>query len=275
MSDERSELLADLAGDGSSRRGGRLRRWCCRRPAVASLVGVVVLLLVGLGFWTSSHWPDEVVGWYRIIPPLVAIVAALLTGKLYLSLISGVFAGGLLSAAGEFSGYFSWLVSGFVRTGEFVVHTTYDCKGFGWDNFGWGNLKVLLFIVMLMVIINVMIVGGGLQGVASWLLRRARSARSTRLVAMISGLVIFIDDYANTLIVGPTMRPLTDRQKISREKLAFLVDATAAPIAGIALVSTWVGYEVGQLSDPELGIGLDGYAVLLNSLGFRFYCFGM
>ncbi|MCP4377309.1 MAG: Na+/H+ antiporter NhaC family protein, partial [bacterium] len=140
---------------------------------------------------------------------------------------------------------------------------------------GWGNLKVLLFIVMLMVIINVMIVGGGLQGVASWLLRRAKSARSTRLVAMISGLVIFIDDYANTLIVGPTMRPLTDRQKISREKLAFLVDATAAPIAGIALVSTWVGYEVGQLSDPELGIGLDGYAVLLNSLGFRFYCFGM
>jgi Na+/H+ antiporter NhaC len=202
-------------------------------------------------------------------------MSALITGKLYLSLISGIVAGGLLSAAGAYEGFFSWVERGFLRAGEFVVHTVHDCKGFGWDNPDWGNLKVLLFIILLMPIINVMIVGGGLQGIAGWLLKRAKSARSTRLVTMISGLVIFIDDYANTLIVGPTMRPLTDRQNISREKLAFLVDATAAPIAGIALVSTWIGYEVGLLSDPKLGIGSDGYGVFLNALGFRFYCFGM
>ena len=226
-----------------------------------------------LGVWASFDRSGPLAGWYRIVPPLVAIASALITGRLYLSLISGVAAGGLLSAAGAYDGFFSWLGRGFLRTGEFVAHTVHDCKGFGWDNPNWGNLKVLLFIALLMPIINVMIVGGGLQGVAGWLMRWAKSARSTRLVTMISGLVIFIDDYANTLIVGPTLRPLTDRQGISREKLAFLVDATAAPIAGIALVSTWIGYEVGLLS--ELGVGGGGYAVFLNALAFRFYCFGM
>ena len=250
-------------------------RWCRRRPVAAGLAAVVIVLLAGLGLWASFERSGELAGWYRIAPPLVAIMLALITGRLYLSLISGVAAGGLLSAAGGYEGLFSWLGSGFLRSGEFVAHTVHDCQGFGWDNPNWGNLKVLLFIALLMPIINVMIVGGGLQGVAGWLMRWAKTRRSTRLVTMISGLVIFIDDYANTLIVGPTLRPLTDRQHISREKLAFLVDATAAPIAGIALVSTWIGYEVGLLSDPDLGIGADGYGVFLSALAFRFYCFGM
>jgi len=258
MGDERSELLADR-GEGGS--GGRLWRWCRRRPVAACLAAAVIGFLAALGVCASFGWQDEFVGWYRIVPPLVAIMSALITGRLYLSLVSGVVAGGLLSAAGAYDGFFSWLGRGFLRTGGFVAHTVHDCQGFGWDNPNWGNLKIL--------------VGGGLQGVAGWLMKWAKSARSTRLVTMISGLVIFIDDYANTLIVGPTLRPLTDRQHISREKLAFLVDATAAPIAGIALVSTWIGYEVGLLSDPDLGIGSDGYAVFLNALAFRFYCFGM
>jgi Na+/H+ antiporter NhaC len=233
-------------------------------------VAAVLLIAAGWGIWTSFDPEGPVHGWYRVAPPLVAIIAALITGRLYFSLIAGVVSGGLISAAGAYEGLISWAQTSAVRSGEFVAKTVYGDKGFE-----LGNLKTLLFITLLMMIINVMIVGGGLQGIAGWLLKWAKSARSTRMVAMISGLVIFIDDYANTLIVGPTMRPLTDRQNISREKLAFIVDATAAPIAGIALVSTWVGFEVGQLSDPELGLGMDGYAVLLNSLGFRFYCFGM
>ena len=236
----------------------------------AGLALAVIGFLAALGVCASFGWQGELVGWYRIVPPLVAIVSALITGRLYLSLVSGVAAGGMLSAAGAYDGFFSWLGSGVLRSGGFVTQTVYGAKGF--NAF---NLKVMLFITLLMVIINVMIVGGGLQGIAGWLLKRAKSARSTRLTTMFAGLVIFIDDYANTLIVGPTMRPLTDKQKISREKLAFLVDATAAPIAGIALVSTWIGYEVGLLSDPKLGIGSDGYPVFINSLAFRFYCFGM
>jgi len=266
MSDEKLERPMGRVG---------LWRWCRRRPVAAVLAVAVIGFLAALGVCASFGWQGELVGWYRIVPPLVAIVSALITGRLYLSLVSGVVAGGMLSAAGAYDGFFSWLGDGVARSGEFVAHTVHDCQGFGWDNPNWGNLKVLLFIALLMPIINVMIVGGGLQGVAGWLMKWAKSARSTRLVTMISGLVIFIDDYANTLIVGPTLRPLTDRQGISREKLAFLVDATAAPIAGIALVSTWIGYEVGLLSDPDLGIGSDGYAVFLNALAFRFYCFGM
>jgi Na+/H+ antiporter NhaC len=267
MSEERSALLADLdlGGVDNGDLPGRPRR-----SVVVSIVAAALIFLVILGIWLSFDHTSGLGGWYRIVPPLVAIVAALITAKLHFSLISGVIAGGLLSAAHAGGGFFSWLWSGCVQSGEFVVKTVHKSGGFN-----LGNLNVMLFITMLMVIINIMIAGGGLQGIAAWMLKRAKSARSTRMVTMFSGLMIFIDDYANTLIVGPAMRPLTDRQKISREKLAFLVDATAAPIAGIALVSTWVAFEVRQLSDPELGIGLDGYAVLLNSLGFRFYCFGM
>jgi Na+/H+ antiporter NhaC len=278
MSDERAELLGDLPEGGAARPAGRWR---------LVFVGLFSLLIV-LGAWGSFAGIVDLGGWYRIVPPLVAILLALITGRLYVSLVAGVIAGGMISTAGGYSGFFSWLEQGGGRSGELVVNTVYDCGGinwdkFSWDSFGWvnfswgnfdsGNLKVLLFITLLMPIINVMIVGGGLQGVAGWLMRWAKSRRSTRLVTMISGLVIFIDDYANTLIVGPTLRPLTDRQGISREKLAFLVDATAAPVAGIALVSTWIGYEVGLLS--ELGVGGGGYLVFLSALGFRFYCFGM
>ena len=86
--------------------------------------------------------------------------------------------------------------------------------------------------------------------------------------------MIFIDDYANTMIVGATMRGVTDRQRISREKLAFIVDATAAPVAGIAVLSTWIGYEVGLLSGAarSLGVAKDGYEIFFDAIGFRFYC---
>ena len=101
--------------------------------------------------------------------------------------------------------------------------------------------------------------------------------RSAQLVTVLSGLVVFIDDYANTMIVGSTMRPLTDHQKISREKLAFLVDATTAPIAGVAFISTWIGFELWLFSSVSetLGIDRDSYTMFLDALPFRFYCFIM
>ncbi|MFH1924632.1 MAG: Na+/H+ antiporter NhaC family protein, partial [Planctomycetota bacterium] len=217
--------------------------------------------------------------WYSIVPPLVAVTLALITNRLFFSLIAAVLAGGLLSALGDSSGAFTWLLAGVGQGVRFVVQTIYDVDRFQLelDRFNQSNLEILLFVVLLMPMISVMLVGGGLQGVANWLLRFARSARSTKLVTMAAGLVIFIDDYANTMIVGPTLRPVTDRQRISREKLAFLVDATAAPVAGIALVSTWIGYEVGLLSDVARSLGVDkgGYELFLDALGFRFYCFGM
>ena len=93
---------------------------------------------------------------------------------------------------------------------------------------------------------------------------------------MLVGLAIFFDDYSNTIIVGSTMRRLTDRWKISREKLAYLVDSTTAPIAGLALISTWIGFEVWLLGETarDLGIEVGGYAIFLKLIPFRFYCWG-
>ena len=88
------------------------------------------------------------------------------------------------------------------------------------------------------------------------------------------GTIIFIGDYSNAMLVGPTMRPITDRHKVSREKLAYIVDSTSAPIAGLAFVSTWIGYEVGLFNGVAEAIGLesDGYSMFFDALPFRFYC---
>ena len=116
--------------------------------------------------------------------------------------------------------------------------------------------------------------GGGTRGIAEALVRRAASARSTRLATSLLGLAIFFDDYANTIVVGTTMRPITDRFRISREKLACLVDSTAAPVAGVAIISTWIGFEVGLFGDAmdSLGTGISGYELFFRALPARFYC---
>jgi Na+/H+ antiporter NhaC len=173
----------------------------------------------------------------------------------------------VLSAAGRPLELAPALTQGLPRGAEFVLLAVNDKT----------NLLILLHVVFIMTMISVIIAGGGLQGLANWLRRYARSARSTRLVTVAAGLAIFIDDYANTMIVGSTLRPVADQQRISREKLAFLVDATAAPVAGLAFISTWIGYEVGLLSSEaaSLGIDKDGYAMFFDAFLFRFYCVGM
>jgi len=208
---------------------------------------------------------DGSIPWYGVAPPLLAVSLALITNRIYLSLASAVVVGGLLSVAGGHAGSVPLIAQ---ATGAKFL---YDCVT------DTTNLQILLFVVLIMVTIAVMLAGGGLQGVATWLTKYARTPRSTKLVALATGLAIFIDDYANTMIVGSTLRPMTDRQRISREKLAFLVDATAAPVAGIAIISTWVGYEVGLLSETAQSLGIDqgGYEIFFSALGARFYCFFM
>jgi len=244
---------------------------------VATLAVAVAVCVVA--YLAGRRLPPEAPPWYGVVPPLLAVSLALVTNRLFLSLIAAVLAGGLLSVAGECPGPFCGLAGGILQGGKFVVQTLYDVDSRGplVERFDVSNLLILAFVVLIMPMISVMLVGGGLQGVANWLVRFARSARSTKLVTMASGLAIFIDDYANTMIVGPTLRPVTDRQRVSREKLAFLVDATAAPVAGIALVSTWIGYEVGLLEKIAQSLAIDkgGYELFFDALGFRFYCLGM
>jgi len=124
--------------------------------------------------------------------------------------------------------------------------------------------------------VNVTSRSGGNQGMVDAVARLARSRRSTRVATGLMGLAIFFDDYANSVVVGTTMRRLTDRWRISREKLAYLVDSTAAPIAGVALISTWIAYEVGLFAEvgSEIGLPETGYQLFLAVLPYRFYCLG-
>jgi len=110
-------------------------------------------------------------------------------------------------------------------------------------------------------------------GVVNWLSRYAKSARSTQMITWLLGVSIFFDDYANTLIVGNTMRPVTDRFRISREKLAYIVDSTAAPIAAVAFITTWIGAELGYIEGAiaNLNIEQSPYSLFLNSLAYSYY----
>jgi Na+/H+ antiporter NhaC len=143
-----------------------------------------------------------------------------------------------------------------------------------------GHVEIVLFTLFLGCTIGVMQTSGGTAALVARLTPLTRSRRGGQLTTWLLGMVIFFDDYANSLLVGSTMRPVTDRLRISREKLAFLVDATAAPISGLAIVSTWVGFEVTQIGDTfdqlakeytHLPIATDGYSTLLATLPYRFY----
>ncbi|MPM26254.1 hypothetical protein SDC9_72755 [bioreactor metagenome] len=115
---------------------------------------------------------------------------------------------------------------------------------------------------------------GGAKAVAEALAKKAKTARSTQVVTLLLGIAVFFDDYANSLIVGPIMKPVADKMKISRERLAFIIDATAAPIAGLAIVSTWIGLEVGLIKDAFLnGVGkeVDAFGIFLQTIPYRFY----
>jgi Na+/H+ antiporter NhaC len=231
-----------------------------------SLLGIALAALVALAAWRGAQI-ESPAHWYAILPPLLAVVLALVTRRLLLSLGVGVLIGGLLATVpGDATAPAAW-GQGLLTGPGYVLSALGDVV----------NLQILAFVALVLMMISVLIVAGGLQGVVNLLARFARGPRSTQMVTALMGLAIFIDDYANTMIVGSSMRPMSDRHLVSREKLAFLVDATSAPVAGVAVVSTWIGYEVGLFGEVSrsLGIGLDGYRMFFDALSFRFYCFMM
>jgi len=202
-------------------------------------------------------------GW-SLFPPVAAILVAVATGRLVLGLSLAVLSGAALSFPAPVPLYLlPWVIVECALT-----------------DFVWAPLResfqlfILGFTAGLIGMVRVVTVAGGTQGIADLLARRAAGARSTRLATVLMGLVIFFDDYANTLVVGTTMRPVADRFRISREKLAYLVDSTAAPVAGLAVISTWIGYEVGLFDDVmlQVGAGVSGYELFFRALPARFYC---
>jgi Na+/H+ antiporter NhaC len=199
--------------------------------------------------------------WQSILPPLAAIALALLFKRVIPALFLGLWLG-------------TWLLEGLslggLWAGMLDTFQVYVLKALANED----HAAVILFTLMIGGMVGIISRNGGLQGIVNFIVRRADSARHSTLATALMGVAIFFDDYANTLIVGNTMRPVTDAMRVSREKLAYLVDSTAAPVACIALVTTWVGYEVGLIGDAMTSIDtldIPPYWVYLNTIGYSFY----
>ncbi|MDH3650461.1 MAG: Na+/H+ antiporter NhaC family protein, partial [Saprospiraceae bacterium] len=139
-----------------------------------------------------------------------------------------------------------------------------------------GHLSIVIFSLLIGGMVAIISRNGGMAGVVKALSKYARTSRSAQFVTWLLGVAIFFDDYANTLIVGNTMRSVTDRFKISREKLAYIVDSTAAPVAAIAFITTWIGAELGYIDGGIVGLEdfpteLTPYAIFISSLKYSFY----
>jgi Na+/H+ antiporter NhaC len=202
--------------------------------------------------------------WLSIIPPLLAILLALIFKEVVSSLLIGIFSGALIIHFYKGHSLLALLYAFMDIIDHYILEALNDS----------GHLSIIVFSMLIGAMVSVISRNGGMQGVVNRISRYATNPKSGQLATWFLGVAIFFDDYANTLIVGNTMRPVTDRLKISREKLAYLVDSTAAPIAAIALITTWIGAELGYI---ESGIKqIDGlnesiYSTFISSLSYSFY----
>ena len=236
------------------------------KPFKFLIVGILLsIIFVSIGFSADSSMAQvnaDKWGVWTLIPPLVAIILAFITKNVLLSLFTGVFSGVYILLI-EKHNIFSSFIFGFLKVTQEIL----EAISSPWNA---GIILQTLTIGGLIALISKM---GGAKAIAKSLSKKAKSPTSAQIYTWLLGIVVFFDDYANALTVGPIMRPITDKMRISREKLSFIIDSTAAPIAGIALISTWIGYELGLIKDGFHVIGQDvnAYGVFVSTIPFRFY----
>ena len=196
-------------------------------------------------------------GLLSLVPPLLAILLAWWSKEVLLSLFVGVFSGALI-----LNGYNP--IAGFYRTlDSFMLPSLAD---------EW-NAGIIIFTITMGGMIGIISKAGGAKSIGEAIASKAKTVRKTQFAVWFLGIGIFFDDYSNTLIVGNTMRPITDKMNISREKLAYLTDTTAAAMASITPISTWIAYEVGLINDALQGIGMEtsAYTMFVRTIPYRFY----
>ena len=196
-------------------------------------------------------------GLWSLLPAIIAIGLALISRQVLLSLFGGIFIGAWL--------LFGSPISAVPRTLDILTQVAADAD----------RVKIMIFTLLMGGMVGIISRSGGTAGIVDLVVRYARGVKSASFATWAMGMLVFFDDYASSLLVGSTMRPVTDKFRISREKLSYLVDSTAAPIASLALISTWVGYEVSLLSDAmnAAGIQRDAYDVFIKGVPSRFYQF--
>jgi len=214
--------------------------------------------------WTHSEPVTPVPLWMSILPPLIAILMALIFKEVYSALFTGLLVGAVILSYYQGFSFFPAVINGLLSIADvYIIESLFDRD----------HLSIIVFSMMIGATVTLISYNGGMKGVVSILSTYARNSRSGQFVTWLLGMAIFFDDYANTLVVGNTMRPVTDRLKISREKLSYIVDSTAAPIAAIAFVTTWIGAELSYIQDGinTIGINMSAYDVFINSLAYSFY----
>lgn len=200
-------------------------------------------------------------GFLSIVPPLLAILLALALRQVIVALVMGIFVGCF------FIYDFNPLLAFMSMIDTVLLNTLIDSS----------NMSIIVFTLLFGGVVGLISANGGTKGMANLIIRFAKTRRSGMLSSWLMGIVIFFDDYANTLIVGNLMRPITDKLKISREKLAFIVDSTSAPVTSLFIVSTWIGFEIGLIQDGLRTIASteNAYDVFLRTIPYRFYPIAM
>lgn len=196
-----------------------------------------------------EYVPSMYATFWGLVPPLVAIVLALITKEVYSSLFIGILVGGLFYSGFSFEGTVNHIFqNGFIG----VLSDSY-------------NVGILVFLVILGAMVSMMNKAGGSAAFGRWAATHIKSRVGAQLATILLGCLIFIDDYFNCLTVGSVMRPVTDKHKVSRAKLAYLIDATAAPVCIIAPISSWAAAVTGFVE------GADGFSLFIRAIPYNFY----
>lgn len=229
----------------------------------AIYVGASPELVSGAG---DAQSLGHALGPISLIPPLLAVALAFLLKDVIISLLLGFASGAALLTAVSAPG--AGLPGGAVKA------FTECCRGAVATVSDPDKCAVIILCLVIGGMVEVIRRSGGFEALAERLIKRVNSPRKANLVGELLGVLVFFDDYANALIIGPVMQPVTDRLGLSREKLAFLVDSTAAPVTGIAVISSWVAVEVSVIEEglSVAGMGGSGYSVFLQSIPYCFYC---
>lgn len=203
--------------------------------------------------------------WLSILPPLIAIFLALIFKEVIVSLFVGIWTGAFIAGGLRVDSLYYFFLTIFETISKYVIAALNDS----------GHLSVIVFSLLIGGMVAIISKNGGMAGVVESLSRFARTKQSSQFITWLLGVAIFFDDYANTLIVGNTMRSVTDKFKISREKLAYIVDSTAAPVSAVAFITTWIGAELGYIDSGLVAISMDEhytpYSIFLQSLKYSFY----
>ena len=228
---------------------------------VFASTGTASIEAVGSDGNVLSYSIPVIPAWISVVPPLLAIVLAFVLRSVIPSLFIGILMGAWaingMTFAGAFAGIFDTVTI-------YIFEAVIDPD----------HAAIMLFTFLIGGMVGVVSYNGGMVGVVNRVIPLARTSRRGQGVIAGLGLAIFFDDYANTMIVGNATRPISDHLKISREKLAYLVDSTAAPVATIAVITTWIGFQVGLIEEAIVGlegIGQNAYSLFLNSIPYSFY----